>query len=152
MSAMSAASSTAVVESSVSSPPRARRNVAMESSVSNPLVAESLKEFEGLDEEAADLGVAPPAPNVREAARRILDGLLREFPRYYAVSPGEGREVAIQASAGMGKGRGVLIVCDNKDISCYVTINGKNRRACYDREEAKNLPDEFIRAAMRQLE
>ena len=149
--AASAASSSGVAVASRSSvaarPPKSR--------LADPrvkkLVAASWEEFKELDEEAADLGVAPPASDVREAARRVLDKLLREFPRYYAVSPGEGREVAIQASAGMGKGRGVLIVCDDKDISCYVTMNGKTRRAHYDLQSAENLPDAFIRDAMREL-
>ena len=118
----------------------------------NSRVSATLAEFEELDKEAADLGVAPPAPNVREAARRVLTELLREFSRYYyAVSPGEGGEVAIRASAGMGKGRGVLIVCDDKDISCYVTMNGESRRAHYALQAAETLPDAFIREAMREL-
>ena len=117
----------------------------------NPLVAESLEEFEQIDEEAAEMEVDPPSPEVKRAARRILTALAREFPRYYLVSPGDNRDVTIQASAGMGKGRGVLVVCDEEGTACLVTMNGKNRRARYDREEAKNLPDDFMRAAMRQL-
>ena len=117
----------------------------------NPLVAESLEEFEQIDEEAAEMEVDPPSPEVKRAARQILTALAREFPRYYLVSPGDNRDVTIQASAGMGKGRGVLVVCDEEGTACLVTMNGKNRRARYDREEAKNLPDDFMRAAMRQL-
>ena len=115
------------------------------------LVAASWEEFEELDEEAAETELEPPSAEIKQVARRILTALTREFPRYYAVSPGEGREVAIQASAGAGKGRGVLIVCDDKDISCYVTMNGKSRRAHYDLQSAENLPDAFIRDAMREL-
>ena len=115
------------------------------------LVAESFKEFEQIDEEAAEMGAPPPGEGIKKIARRILTALAREFPRYYAVSPGEGSEVAIQASAGMGKGRGVLIVCDDSGVSCYVTMRGKNRRAHYDRKTAETLPDTFICDAMRQL-
>lgn len=117
----------------------------------NPLVAESLEEFEELDEEAAEMEVAPPGAEVKRAARRILTALAREFPRYYLVSPGDRGDICIQASAGMGKGRGVLVVCDEDGVVCFVTMDGNNRRARYDREAAKNLPDEFMRAAMRQL-
>ena len=67
------------------------------------------------------------------------------------VSPGEGREITIQASVGMGKGRGVLIVCDPDGVACFVTMDGKNRRARYDHSMAEDLPDDFIRTAMRQL-
>ena len=117
----------------------------------NPMVAESWREFEEIDEEAAEMEVEPPGKEVKKVARRILTTLAREFPRYYLVSPGEKRDITIQASAGMGKGRGVLIVCDEDGVACFVTMNGRNRRARYDHEEAKNLPDDFIRAAMRQL-
>ena len=115
------------------------------------LVDESLRELEEVNEEAAEMEVEPPGGEVKRTARRILTALAREFPRYYAVTPGEGREVAIQASAGMGKGRGVLVVCDEDGVACLVTMDGKNRRARYDRETAKDLPDDFIRAAMREL-
>lgn len=112
--------------------------------------AASFAEFAEIDEEAADLDIPPPSAKVKTVAKRILTALADEFPRYYAVSPGEGREVAIQASAGMGKGKGVLIICDDKHVSCYVTMNFKSRRAHYDIEE-KNLPDSFIRDAIREL-
>ena len=118
---------------------------------SNPLVTESLEEFEGLDEEAAEMGAEPPDEEVKRMAKRILMELTREFPRYYMVSPGEGRGITIQASAGMGKGRGVLIVCDPDGVACFVTMNGKSRRARYDHSMAEDLPDDFIRTAMRQL-
>ena len=116
----------------------------------DPAVAESWKEFDEIDEEAADLDLEPPAPNVRAVARRILSDLIREFPRYYAVSPGEGREVAIETSAGMGKGRGVLIICDDKNVSCYVTMDCKSKRAHYALTD-KNLPNDFMRDAIRNL-
>lgn len=103
-----------------------------------------------MDEEAADLDIEPPAPNVRAVARRILSDLIGEFPRYYAISPGEGREVAIETSAGMGKGRGVLIICDDKNVSCYVTMDCKSKRAHYALTD-KNLPDAFMREAIRKL-
>ena len=116
----------------------------------NPAVAESWKEFEEIDEEAADLDIEPPAPNVRAVARRILSDLIHEFPRYYAVSPGEGREVAIETGAGTGKGHGVLIICDAENVSCYVTKDGDSWQQ-HSPITDKNLPNDFIRDAIRDL-
>ena len=116
------------------------------------LVAESFKEFEQIDEEAAEMGAPPPGEGIKKTARRILTALAREFPRYYLVSPGDNRDVTIQASAGMGKGRGVLIVCDGDGVACFVTMNGKNSRERYGHKAAKNLPNKFIRSAIRNLE
>ena len=113
-------------------------------------VSKSIKEFDEIDEEAADLDLEPPAPNVRKVARRILNDLIREFPRYYAVSPGEGREVAIQTGAGTGKGHGVLIICDEENISCYVTKGGKSWQE-HSPITDKNSPSDFIRNAIRDL-
>ena len=121
-------------------------------SSADSLVAESFKEFEQIDEEAAEMEVPPPGEGVKKTARRILAALAREFPRYYLVSPGDNRDVTIQASAGMGKGRGVLIVCDGDGVACFVTMNGKNSRRRYDTKAAKNLPNKFIRTAIRNLE
>lgn len=117
----------------------------------DPSVAASFKEFAELDEEAAEMEIAPLNPAVKQTAKRILAALVQEFPRYYMVFPDEEGEIAIQASAGMGKGRGVLIVCDESGAACFVTMNGNSRHARYDRESTKDLPDDFIRAAMREL-
>lgn len=116
----------------------------------HPSVAASFKEFAELDEEAADLEIPPPSAEVKAVAKRILTALVQEFPRHYAVSPGEGREVAIETSVGTGKGHGVLIICDEKNVSCYVTKNGDSWRAHYPLTD-KNLPDAFIRNAIRDL-
>ena len=113
-------------------------------------VSKSIKEFEEINEEAADLDIEPPSPNVQAVAYRILIALIREFPRYYAVSPGEGREVAIQTGAGTGKGHSILIVCDEQNVSCYVTKSGKSWQQHFPITD-KKLPNDFIRNAIRDL-
>ena len=44
----------------------------------NPSVAASFEELAELDDEAADLGIAPPSAEVKQAARRILTALTWE--------------------------------------------------------------------------
>ena len=115
-------------------------------------LSEALEELDALDNAAAEMEVDPPAPEVKRAARRILMALAREFPRYYAVTLGDERDISIETDAGMGKGRGVLIVCDDEDVACYVTANGENTMRHYSHAEADMLPDEFIRSALRSLD
>ena len=118
----------------------------------NPQVAETWREFDEVDDYAARNDLEPPAAATKRAARKILSALLREFPRYYAVMPGDERDISFQTSAGMGKGRGVLIVCDDEDIACYVTLSGENTMRHYDYAQVDSLPDDFIRDAIRALE
>lgn len=115
-------------------------------------VAASFEEFAELDEESAELEIAPPSAEVKAVAERILTTLTREFPRYYMVAPDEGGKATIEVSAGAGKGCGVLIICDDTGVACFVTMKGANRRARYDHEAAKTFPDEFVRSALRELD
>ena len=123
-----------------------------ESRPANPLVEKSWREFDGVERSARAQGFESPSPRAKAAARKILSALARAFPRYYAVAPGDERDISIETDAGMGAGRGVLIVCDREDIACYVTMDGENTARHYDYARVDELPDEFIRGAVRDLE
>ena len=125
--------------------PRKRRT---EDDAARRFLSEALEELDALDSAAAE----PPGAEARRSARRILTALAREFPRYYAVTLGDERDISIETDAGMGKGRGVLIVCDDEDVACYVAANGENTMRHYSHAEADALPDEFIRNALRNLD
>ena len=125
--------------------PRKRRT---DDDAARRFLSEALEELDALDGAEAE----PPGAEARRSARRILTALAREFPRYYAVTLGDERDISIETDAGMGKGRGVLIVCDDEDVACYVTANGENTMRHYSHAEADMLPDEFIRNALRNLD
>ena len=118
----------------------------------DPSVAASFEEFAELDDEAAEMEIAPLDPEVKRTAKRILTALTQEFPRYYMVAPDDDGEITIQTNARSRKQSSVLIVCERKRVLCFVVIDGKSRHAEYGRDAAADLPDEFIRAAMRELD
>ena len=122
--------------------PRKRRT---DDDAARRFLSEALEELDALDGAEAE----PPGAEARRSARRILTALAREFPRYYAVTLGDERDISIETDAGMGKGRGVLIVCDDEDVACYVAANGENTMRHYSHAEADALPDEFIWSALR---
>ena len=128
--------------------PRKRRT---EDDAARRFLSEALEELDALDGAAAETEAEPPGAEARRSARLILTALAREFPRYYAVTLGDERDISIETDAGMGKGRGVLIVCDDEDVACYVTANGENTMRHYSHAEADALPDEFIRNALQNL-
>jgi len=102
-----------------------------------------------LDEESREEGFEPCSAVAKTTAARLLGGLFRWFPRDYEVYPTSHREVAVEAPG--TPGRGVLVLCDSGGgATCFVTIDGKNRRARYD--DASRLPDLFVIEAMRELE
>ena len=117
----------------------------------NPSVAASFEEFAELDDEAAEMEMEPPSSAVKQTAKRILTALTQEFPRYYAVSLDEDGGIAIETGAGTGKGHGVLIICDEENVSCYVTKGGKSWQE-HSPITDKNLPSDFIRNAIQDLE
>ena len=131
-------------------PPDARRARGFQTvgAAEEKFLAEALEELGELDEYAAESGLPPPSPNAVRFARRILEKVVRAVPLYYSVSPGEGGKVAIQA--GDGRENAVSLLCDAAGgASCYVSVDGENRRAHYD--SAGRLPDSFVLDALRQL-
>ena len=118
----------------------------------NPAVAASFEEFAELDSEAAEMEIAPLDPEVKRTAKRILTALAQEFPRYYMVAPDDDGEITIQTNARSRKQSSVLIVCEQQRVLCFVVIDGKSRHAEYGRDSVPDLPDEFIRTAMRELD
>ena len=101
-----------------------------------------------IDDEAATEGFDPPSAMAKAQATQLVEALSRRFPRHYDVYPTADREIAIDARG--GPGRGVLVLVDSGGgASCFVTINGRNRRARYD--DASCLPDSFINEALSDL-
>ena len=111
-------------------------------------VAASFEEFNGVNDEAARMEVAPPGIQVRRTAERILTALTQEFPRYYMVFPDEDGEIAIETIGQAGR---VLVVCDNSGVACFTTISGEDGYNRYDQKSAENFPDGFIRSALKKI-
>ena len=114
----------------------------------NPEVADSFAEFDGIDEEAKRMEMPVPGKQVKQIAKRILTALAEEFPRYYMVSPDEDGEVAIETIGEFGR---VLIVCDEEGVAFFGIVSGEDSYKRYDHEEAKHLPNDFIRSAVKEI-
>jgi hypothetical protein len=102
-----------------------------------------------VDDESREQGFEPCSAVAKGTATTVLTGLSRRFPRReWEVYPTQEREVAIEVRGPAA--RGLLILCDAQGgATCFVTIDGKNRRARYD--DASRLPDSFVIDAMREL-
>ena len=114
----------------------------------NPEVADSFAEFDGIDEAAKRMEMVVPGKQVKQTAKRILTALAQEFPRYYMVSPDEDGEVAIETIGELGR---VLIVCDEEGVACFTIVKKQDGYKRYDHEEAKHLPNDFIRSAVKGI-
>lgn len=117
----------------------------------HPSVAVSFKEFAELDEEAAEMEVAPPSAKVKATAKRILTALAEKFPRYYMVFPDDDGEIAIQTNGRTEKGGSVLIVCEEEGALFSLVMGGESYQTRYAKESLEDLPDESIYAAIRKL-
>ena len=139
----------------VRSRPLARSNVA--STVERASVADEVRAIyrreahralSMIDDESREEGFPLCSDGVKNEASTLVDLLVQHFPRRYEVYPTDHGEIAIEAPS--GPRRGVLIVLNGTGgASCFVTYDGKNRRATYD--DAGCLPDAFVIEAMRSL-
>lgn len=112
-------------------------------------LSQAQEELDDLDEYIRELGAPPLPQEILDLARNLIEKIIREMPRYYSISPGENGEISIQ-TADKHK-NGIMLLCGpNKEVSCYVSIDGKRRRAHYD--SGSDLPDAFILEALSELD
>ena len=102
--------------------------------------------------EAADEGYDQPPAEALAGAKRVL----RRFPLLHALDtdiyPTPDAEVAILASGSRPRSS-VLLQCDGAgQVRCSINIAGRHRRALYDKESFSRLSDNFIAAALADLD
>ena len=100
-----------------------------------------------IDDESREEGFPLSSAVAKAAAGRLLEQLARRFRREYDVYPTRDREIAVETGGDRCR---VLILIDSAGgATCFVTIDGRNRRARYD--EVARLPDAFVVEAMGDL-
>lgn len=101
--------------------------------------------------EAREAGLLPPADETLGHARRLLEQLYAIRRCRFEVYPLHDGEVAIDAPG--PDGRSVVVVCEAQGgVLCSVNLDGRHRRAVYDRDSAAVLPDGFVREALIALD
>ena len=115
---------------------------------SEKFLAEALDELAELDDYAKEEEFDPPSPIAKELARKLLEELTRELPRYYAVSLWEDGDVVVySASAGWR----VSIYCRaNGGASFYVNSPDKRDYEGHY-ESASDMPIALIFDALKKL-
>ena len=109
---------------------------------------EILKDFNSIEQEATEEGLNPPSEKTINLARKTLKEIYEILPVRYEVYPLEEGSVAIDVT--VRPGQGILIIFEGKgSVVCFVSIDGKNRRARYD--EANHFPKGFIDEALKEL-
>ena len=117
-------------------------------SANEKFLAEALDELAELDDCAEEDEFAPPSPIAKNLARKLLEELTRELPRYYAVSLWEDGDVVIYA---VGSGWRVNIFCrTNGGASFYVNSPDKRDYEGHY-ETASDMPIALIFDALKKL-
>ncbi len=112
------------------------------------LLNEILKDFDEIEEYAAEEGFEPPSIKVKARTEEMLKTIYRILPVRYIIYPLEGKNLAIEVT--VKHGRGILIIFeDDGGVVCFVSMDGNNRRARYD--IADHFPKGFIYEALREL-
>ena len=102
--------------------------------------------------DAADEGFDQPHAEALAGAKRVL----RRFPPLRSLDtdiyPTPDAEVAIFVSGSRPRSS-VLLQCDGDgQVRCSVSLDGRHRRALYDKESFAELRDNFIEAALAELD
>lgn len=117
------------------------------SKVSARWIHDANKEIDELDDEMTADSLPQITATLKEEARRIVLALAGQpaVPTVYGTEDGD---IAIQFDS---EGSAVLIELSRVDggAVCFSHVGGKNRRARYD--DSKDLPDDFVRAQLRDL-
>ena len=117
---------------------------------------EALSDVAAAPGEARGEGFRPPSSKALENAKQLLCRMFRVYPDeghdLYDVYPTPDAEVAISVS-GRDRERSVLVLCgSNGDVRCYVDLDGRRRRVFYDAESFSDLTDDFMWAALNDLD
>ena len=113
-------------------------------------LAAALKDLAECHKEAEDEGYEQPCEAAFETAERLIHAMYDTHPERFEVYPTRDREVVIDSrGAHQRRGRSTLVLCESDGgVLCLVNLDGVKRRAHYDAESAKRLPDGFIRDAL----
>ena len=115
---------------------------------SEKFLTEALDELAELDDCAKEEEFDPLSPIAKKLARKLLEELTHELPRYYAVSLWEDGDVVIYAS---GSGWRVNIFCRaNGGASFYVNSPNKHDYEGHY-ESASDMPISLILDALKKL-
>ncbi len=116
-----------------------------------PNLREALQDLESAEVEAREEGFRVPSGTALRNARWLLRAMFRIFPRRFEVYPMPDGEIAIHVPG--APGHSVLLLCESDGGAlCSVNFDGEHRRKRYVDSETHRLPDQFVRAALSELE
>ena len=109
----------------------------------------SLKELDGLEQEALEDGLEVPEEMVVKKAKILVGHLHTILPVHFSAWPKSNGVVRISPETG-GQRRAVFIDFDKFDrVHCIVLIDGRTRRAKY--YSIEGLPDAFMVQSLTEL-
>ena len=110
---------------------------------------EAMSDLLGVKEEAEDEGWTVPDDATIAKAERVFGDMFSYAPRPYAIYAMPDGEIAIDAHS--PQGTKVVVVCDAKGgARCLTYLDGDFDSR--EREDARALPDDFVRGALRKTE
>ena len=110
---------------------------------------EAMSDLLGVKEEAEEEGWTVPDDATIAKAERVFGDMFSYAPRPYAIYAMPDGEIAIDAHS--PQGTKVVVVCDAKGgARCLTYLNGDFDSR--EHEDARALPDDFVRDALRKTE
>ena len=112
-------------------------------------IEEAMTDLLCVKEEAEEEGWSPPSADTMKMAERVFGDMFSYAPRPYAIYAMPDGEIAIDAHS--PHGTKVLVICDAKGgARCLTYLNGDFDSR--EHEDARALPDDFVRDALRKTE
>ena len=110
---------------------------------------EAMDDLAYIQEEAEEEGWQVPSADTIKMAERVFGDMFSYAPRPYAIYAMPDGEIAIDAHS--PHGTKVVVICDAKGgARCLTYLNGGFDSR--DHEDARALPDDFVRDALRNTE
>ncbi len=112
-------------------------------------LAEAMTDLLCVKEEAEEEGWPAPSADTMKMAERVFGDMFSYAPRPYAIYAMPDGEIAIDAHS--PHGTKVVVVCDAQGgARCLTYLNGDFDSR--EHEDARALPDDFVRDALRKTE
>ena len=119
------------------------------STLGEDVLSDMLDDLKGTIKEAREEGFPIPSQVAHSNAQRLLNEMYQILPRRFEVYPTPDGEVAIDVPT--GRGSSVLLLCDSEGgVLCLANLQSAHRRRRYT--STSNLPDDFLREALMELE
>ena len=119
------------------------------SSVDEDVLSDMLDDLKGTSEEAYQEGFPIPSQVAMVNAQRLLSEMHQILPRRFEVYPTPDGEVAIDVAT--DRGSSVILLCDSAGGAlCLANLPDAHR--CRSYTSTSDLPDEFLREALTELE